>query len=202
MVLLRELLDGILDSVSDKDVTWNIKSYKSREQCHTLVNTLMPCGKKILLELRILNQNGESEQLLLVRFIQMWWYYWNLAYVMGQASRDVTTDSTGSTESYGTPLNRNKTIPAYKSICTSHLDPESYHDERTKDTDEGICLADEDEGDDISTGQKDNEVKETGGKTVDKDANKSKDKNVIDEIEEESERGREHMSERRTNDHT
>ena len=72
MVFLRELLDGILYSVSgNDDNAWNIKSCKSREQCHTLANTLMPYGKNLLLELRILDQNGESEQLLLVRFKQM-----------------------------------------------------------------------------------------------------------------------------------
>ena len=72
MVLLRELLEGILDGISGDDDTWNIKSYKSREQCHTLINTLMPYGKKVVLELRVLNQNGGSEQLLLVRITQMW----------------------------------------------------------------------------------------------------------------------------------
>ena len=126
---------------------------------------------------------------------------------MGQASRDVTTKSTGSSELYGMASNKTETTPIYKSTYSSPLDPKSHHDGRLKVTDEGICLPDEDEGDeepshdDISAEERDNEVEERGGKTVNDDANKDEDKNVNNEIEEESERGREHKSERRINDY-
>ena len=145
---------------------------------------------------------------------------------MGQASRDVTTKSTGSSELYGMASNKTETTPIYQSTYRSPLDPKSHHDGRLKVTDEGICLPDEDEGDeepshddisaeerdneveesggktvndDVSAEERDNEVEERGGKTVNDDANKGEDKNVNNEIEEESERGREHKSERRTN---
>ena len=130
----------------------------------------------------------------------------------GMASRDVTAESTSSSDSYGMASNRNEITPAYKSTCISHLDREPYHDGRTKDTDEGICLADGDEADeetgndDKSAEGKENEVKRRGGKNDEvkeghEDANKCNDKNVDEEIEEESERGREHRSERRTIDY-
>ncbi len=73
MVLLRELLNDILASVSgNDDDTWHIETSKSREQCHMLVNTPMPYGKIILLELRVISQDGGSEQILLVRLTQIW----------------------------------------------------------------------------------------------------------------------------------
>ena len=70
MVFLYELLDSILGGLPGNDNTWNIRSYKSREQCHPLVHTPVSC-KKIVLELKLLNENGGSEHLLLVSFAQM-----------------------------------------------------------------------------------------------------------------------------------
>lgn len=64
MVLLR---DGILGSVlRDDDDTWKVEI----EQCRTLLDTMVPHGKKMLLELRALTQDGRSQQLLLVRLTQ------------------------------------------------------------------------------------------------------------------------------------
>ena len=70
MVLLRELLDGILDSVSgDDDDTWKVEIPNSSEQCHLVLNTIVPHGRKILVELKVLNKDGGTQQLLLVRLI-------------------------------------------------------------------------------------------------------------------------------------
>ena len=71
MVLLRELLDSILGSVSnDNDNTWKMEIDNSREQCHLLLDNVVPYGRKMLLELRVMNQDGGSQQLLLVRLTQ------------------------------------------------------------------------------------------------------------------------------------
>ena len=65
MAFLYELLDSILGGLPGSDDTWNIRPYKSREQCHPLVHTPVSY-KKIVLELKILSENGGSEPLLLV----------------------------------------------------------------------------------------------------------------------------------------
>ena len=71
MVLLRELLHGILGSVlGDDDDTCKVEIRNSREQCHVLLDTVVPHGRKMLLELRLLNQDGGSQQLLLARLTQ------------------------------------------------------------------------------------------------------------------------------------
>ena len=64
MVLLR---DSILGSVlRDDDDTWKVEI----EQCRMLLDTIIPHGKKMLLELRVLTQDGRSQQVLLVRLTQ------------------------------------------------------------------------------------------------------------------------------------
>ena len=108
-------------------------------------------------------------------------------------------------ESYGIASDKNETNSAHKSDCTSHLGLGLYHRERTKETDERICLGDEDEGDneagndDVSAGEGGNEVGR--GENVNENSNKVNDNNSNDEIEEENKRGQQHRSECCTNDH-
>ena len=72
MVRLRELLEDILDSVSeDKDDTWKVQICSSREQRQMSIDTVVPHDRKLLLELRLLNLDGWSQRLFLVRFTQI-----------------------------------------------------------------------------------------------------------------------------------
>ena len=71
MVRLRELLDDIFDDVAgDDDDTWKVEIHNSREQRQMSFDTVVPRERKMVLELRVLNQDGLSQQLLLVRLTQ------------------------------------------------------------------------------------------------------------------------------------
>lgn len=72
MVRLRELLDDILDSnLGDDDDTWKVEICNSREQRQVSFDTIVPHERKMVLELRVLNQDGSSQRLLLVRLTQL-----------------------------------------------------------------------------------------------------------------------------------
>ena len=59
MIRLRELLEDILDGVSgDEDDTWKVEICNSREQRQMSIDTVVPHERKILLELRVLNQDS------------------------------------------------------------------------------------------------------------------------------------------------
>ncbi|KAK0512843.1 hypothetical protein JMJ35_004860 [Cladonia borealis] len=58
MVRLRELLDDIFDSVSgNDDDTWKVEIHNSREQRQMSFDTVVPRERKMVLELRVLNQD-------------------------------------------------------------------------------------------------------------------------------------------------